>query len=121
MQNKRCVQGFTLVEMLVVLAIIAVLFTLALPSPGSSLTRTQVTEALTLIEDFKALAVEHYKLTGEFPVDNKKLGIPKAELLVGNYVTKIEVEKGAFHIYFGNKANAPIKDKVLSVRPVVVK
>lgn len=121
MQHKRYSQGFTLVEMMVVLAIIAILFTIALPGPNSSLTRAQVIESLALIDDFKKLSEEVYKLTGEFPTDNIKLGIPKAELLVGNFVTKIEVEQGAFQIHFGNKANEPLKDKILTVRPVVVK
>ena len=114
-------QGFTLIEILVVLAIIAILSMLALPAPEATLTRKQVAESLELIEDFKKLALVNYKLTAEFPVDNKALGIPKPELLLGNYVTKIELEAGAFHLYFGNKATGFIKDKILTVRPVVVK
>lgn len=121
MQKTRYSQGFSLVEIMVVLVIIAVLCTIALPNPTASLARGQVSESIALIDDFKTLAVAHYKLAGEFPLDNKKLGIPKTELLVGNFVTGIEVEKGAFHIYFGNKASPAIKDKILSIRPVVVK
>lgn len=121
MQKTSYSQGFSLVEIMVVLVIIAVLCTLALPNPSAALARSQVGESLALIDDFKILAVAHYKLAGEFPSDNKKLGIPKAELLVGNFVTRIDLEKGAFHIYFGNKAGPAIKDKILSIRPVVVK
>lgn len=121
MQTLKLSQGFTLLEMMVVLAIIAILAFMALPFPEASLTRKQVVESLELIEDFKKREIAEYKTSSEFPNDNEDLGIPKAELLIGNYVTKIELEQGVFNIYFGNKANLPIKDKVLSVRPIVVK
>lgn len=113
-------RGFTLIEVLVVLAIIAILCMFALPAPNSALSRKEVAESLELIESFKKLATTQYSLTETFPADNSELGIPNAELLVGNYVTRIELEQGAFHIHFGNKVNKPLQDKILSVRPIVV-
>lgn len=120
MQITKANHGFTLIEMLVVLAIIAILSVMMLPSPESGLTRRQVAESIGLIESYQNLVVTQYGMIEQFPPDNESLGIPKPELLIGNYVTKIELQQGAFHIYFGNKSNLTIQDKVLSLRPIVV-
>ena len=113
--------GFTLIEMLVVLAIIAILSLIALPSPEPTIVRKQILESLELIESYKPILVAGYKLTSEFPKDNVAASMPKAELILGNYVDKIEMQQGAFQIHFGNKAHPAIKDKTLSYRPIIVK
>jgi type IV pilus assembly protein PilA len=113
--------GFTLIELLVVVAIIAILCMIALPAPDPSFARKQVAESLALIEDYKKALAESYKILPEFPQDNTAAGIPKAELLIGNFVDKIELSEGAFHLHFGNRAHPALKNKFLSVRPIVVK
>jgi type IV pilus assembly protein PilA len=118
LKNDR---GFTLMEMLVVLAIIAILSLFALPSAEPTVARKQVLESLDLIEDYKKGVVVYFKATLNFPLDNLQAGIPKPEFLIGNFVNKIELQQGAFHIYFGSKAHPGIMDKILTVRPVVVK
>ncbi|MES2826164.1 MAG: prepilin-type N-terminal cleavage/methylation domain-containing protein [Pseudomonadota bacterium] len=118
LKNDR---GFTLIEMLVVLAIIAILSVMALPSAEPTVARKQVLESLDLIEDYKKGVVVYFKASLNFPQDNLEAGIPKPEFLIGNFVNKIELQQGAFHIYFGSKAHPAIKDKILTVRPVVVK
>ncbi|HWV13916.1 MAG TPA: prepilin-type N-terminal cleavage/methylation domain-containing protein [Cellvibrio sp.] len=113
-------QGFTLIEVLVVLAIICMLAVFALPSPEMGIMRKQVVESLDLIEDYKKLAAAQYSLEPGFATDNKALGIPRAEFIKGNYLDKVEVENGVFHLYFGSNASSKIKDKVLSIQPLVV-
>jgi type IV pilus assembly protein PilA len=113
--------GFTLIEMLVVVAIIAILCTIALPSADPGIARKQIVESLALIEDYKKNIAASYKVLPEFPENNIAAGIPKAELLIGNFVDTIELNDGAFHLHFGNKAHPVLKDKFLSVRPIVVK
>jgi type IV pilus assembly protein PilA len=121
MRIKPVQGGFTLIELLVVLAIIAILATIALPATEPTVARKQVLESLELIDDYKKIVVVYYKATAGFPKDNAEALIPKAELLIGNYVDKIELQQGAFHLYFGNKAHPAIKNKILTLRPVVVK
>jgi len=114
-------KGFTLLEMMVVLAIIAILLTISLPTFESKNLRAQTTESVELIKPLKDSVNLFYVSAKKFPRDNLEAGIPKAEYLIGNYVQKIELINGAFNITFGNKANAKLKNKVLTIRPMVVK
>ncbi len=113
-------KGFTLIEMMVVVAIIAILALMALPSPQPLLARQQVSESLSLIEDYKKLVVFYYASSHELLQNNEQANIPAADKLLGNYVDRIELAQGAFHLHFGNKAVEKIKGKYLSVRPIVV-
>lgn len=113
--------GFTLIEIMVVVAIIAILALMALPTPDPAISRKQVAESLELIEDYKKLIAFYHKSAKVFLKDNKEAGIPPADKLLGNYVDRIDLENGAFHVHFGNKAHANIKNKTLSVQPIIVK
>lgn len=113
--------GFTLIEMLVVIAIIAILAMIAIPSPDPTIVRRQVIESMELVEDYKKLVAFYHKGTQVFLKDNKEAGIPAADKLLGNYVDRIDLKDGAFHVHFGNKAHPNIKNKTLSIQPVMVK
>lgn len=113
--------GFTLIEMMVVVAIIAILALMAIPKADPTIARRQVVESMELIEDYKKLVSFYHKSTLVFLKDNKEAGIPAPDKLLGNYVDSIELKDGAFHLHFGNKAHPSIKDKTLSVQPIVVK
>lgn len=115
------VNGFTLIEMMVVVAIIAILALMAIPKVDPTIARRQVVESIELIEDYKKLVSFYHKSTLVFLKDNKEAGIPAPDKLLGNYVDSIELKDGAFHLHFGNKAHPSIKDKTLSVQPIVVK
>ena len=112
--------GFTLIEMLVVLAIIAILAVIALPSPQPMLARQQVTESLGLIEDYKKLVAFYYTSSHTFLKNNAQACIPAPDKLLGNFVDNIALVDGAFQLHFGNKAVSKLKGKYLSVRPIVV-
>ena len=113
-------RGFTLIEIMVVVAIIAILALMALPSPDPAIARKQVVESMELIEDYKKLVAFYNKSTQVFLKDNKEAGIPAADKLLGNYVDRIDLKDGAFHIHFGTKAHPNIKGKTLSVQPIMV-
>jgi type IV pilus assembly protein PilA len=121
MQKYKPNNGFTMIEMIVVLAVIAILSTIALPSFESKSTRAQTIESVELIKNLKDSVNLFYQAQHKFPRNNLQAGIPKPEFLIGNYVQRIDFVNGAFHITFGNKANAKLKDKILSIRPMVVK
>lgn len=112
--------GFTLIEMLVVIAIIAILAMIAMPSPDPTIARRQVMESMELIEDYKKLVTFYHKSTQVFLKNNAEAGIPAPDKLLGNYVDRIDLKDGVFHIHFGNKAHGNIKNKTLSIQPIMV-
>lgn len=113
--------GFTLIELMIVVAIIGILASVALPAYQSYTVRAQIAESIVIVEELKASVNEHYKFKGYFPKNNETAGIPQPSFLQGNYVSQIQLEDGAFHVTLGNNVNLAVKDKILTIRPIVVK
>ncbi|NOQ35878.1 MAG: prepilin-type N-terminal cleavage/methylation domain-containing protein [Methylococcaceae bacterium] len=112
--------AFTLIELMIVIAIMGILSTIALPTYQSRVIRAQISEAVVIADDLKFKINEFYQKTQQFPANNEAAGLPKAKHLIGNYVTQIEVMNGVIHVHLGNRINAHVKDKILSFRPAVV-
>ncbi len=113
-------RGFTLVEMMVVVAIIAILALLALPSPDPTIARKQIIESMALVEDYKKLVAFYHQSAQVFLKNNQEAGIPPPDKILGNYLDRVDLVNGAFHLHFGNKAHGAIKNKTLSIQPVMV-
>lgn len=112
--------GFTLIEILVVLALVAILATMAVPSIQDRLVRQQIVEASKLADIAKAPIAATWSIAKKLPADNAAAGLPPPEKIVGNYITSVSVEGGAIHMVFGNRANGAIQGKTLTLRPAVV-
>lgn len=112
--------GFTLVEMMVVLGLVAILVLMALPSYTDKFIKEQVLEALPLADIAKPPVALAWSTDQKLPASNADAGLPAADKIVNNIVTSVQLKDGAINITFGNKANAALKGKVLSLRPAVV-
>lgn len=112
--------GFTLVELMVVVAVIAILALMAMPNMSQRIVRDQIVEAMKIADVAKGPVAAAWVLGHTLPADNATAGLPPAALIVGTYVSSVSVEDGAIHVVFGNKANPVIAGKCLTLRPAVV-
>jgi len=112
--------GFTLMELMIAVAIIAILASIAMPSMLAQRQRSDLLEALRMAKSIRIDVTDYYEKNLAFPSDNEEAGLPAVEQLIGNKVTGIEVEDGAIHIRLGNKAVKPLQDKTVTMRPAIV-
>ncbi len=117
---KRFGQGFTLIELMIVIAIIGILATLAAPSFQDRVIRSQVSEGLVLGDFAKQAVATYYARNHRMPPDNAAAGLPPSGVIVGNYVSDVLVRGGAIVVTFGNRINTNAAGKKLTLRPAIV-
>ena len=117
MQTQR---GFTMVEMMAVIAVITILALMAIPSYLDKIVKAQVEAALPLADVAKRAVTTFWNGTQTFPADNAVAALPVADKIVNNYVSAVTVQDGVIHLTFGNRANKSIAGKILSLRPAIV-
>ena len=120
MTRRTHMNGFTLIEMMVVLTIIAVLVMMAMPNTKGRLARTQIEESLKLAEDFQGQIEDYYRMSGDWPETNATLHMPDPERIIGNYVVALTLDRGALHMELGNKIGEGLDGRVVSLTPVYV-
>jgi len=117
---KKIQQGFTLIELMIVVAIIGILAAIAIPAYQDYTVRAQVTEGLNLASDMKAAVGETFATTGAWPADNAEIGMTAVKS--GKYVSAVDLDAGTINITYGNQANTDAlaaTQNVLSLRPTV--
>ena len=108
MRTNSSQRGFTLIELMIVVAIIAILAAIAIPAYQNYLIRAQVTEGMSLAAGSKVAVWDFDSNTGRFPPNNQSAGLPNAASIVGNYVASVSVTGGLVKVTFGRKANKAI-------------
>jgi type IV pilus assembly protein PilA len=118
-EMKKIQQGFTLIELMIVVAIIGILAAIAIPAYQDYTIRAQVSEGLSLSGAAKAAVAEYYMDQGAYPGDNATAGLEAAANIAGKYVTQVAVgANGVITVTYGNDANANIAAATLTLTPV---
>ena len=111
---KTMQKGFTLIELMIVVAIIAILAAIAIPAYQDYVVRAQVSEGTSLADGTKTAIAEYYNNFGRFPTNNASAGLASAASISGNYVTSVSNNLGLVTItYNQTKTNSAILGKTL--------
>ncbi|EMT6087384.1 pilin [Neisseria gonorrhoeae] len=109
-------KGFTLIELMIVIAIVGILAAVALPAYQDYTARAQVSEAILLAEGQKSAVTEYYLNHGEWPENNTSAGVASASDIKGKYVKEVKVEKGVVTATMASSnVNKEIQGKKLSL------
>ncbi len=113
-------RGFSMIELVMVMAVIAILALVALPTLLDRNVRLQVQEATALADLAKGKVAAFYVDKKEMPNNNEDAGAPAKEKIVSTLVTGVSIDSGAVTMTFGNSVNSSIAGKNLTWRPAVV-
>ncbi|EMS3257572.1 pilin [Neisseria gonorrhoeae] len=109
-------KGFTLIELMIVIAIVGILAAVALPAYQDYTARAQVSEAILLAEGQKSAVTEYYLNNGIWPKDNDSAGVAASSTIKGKYVQKVEVNNGVVTATMASSnVNKEIQGKKLSL------
>ena len=111
-------KGFTLIELMIVVAIIGILAAIAIPAYQDYTIRAQVSEGLSLVAGAKLGVAEYFMDRGALPSDNEEAGIADPDDIVGKYVESVEVADGEIIVTYGLDAHALIDGETLALTPI---
>jgi len=120
MRHRRVSAGFTLIELMIVVAIIAILSAIAIPQYQAYTIRVQASEGFTIASGAKTAIWEFMSNRGDFPKSNESAGLPRSSSMAGKYVSGLLVSSGGLVTvsYTNAETNDKLKNKNLLLSPV---
>lgn len=115
---KYIQQGVTLIELVIVIAIIGLLSALAIPAYTDYSIRAQIAEGLNLAGSAKTAVTEYYQNRSVFPADNSEAGLDSPASISGTYVSSVTVNGAVLAIQYGKDANAQISGQTITLTAI---
>ena len=110
--------GFTLIELMIVVAIIGVLSAVAIPQYQNYVARAQVSEGFSLLGSGKMAVAEYYNENGSFPANNATARLGAANTIIGKYVGSVTVDAGKLTVAFNTTtAHSKLQGKNFALTP----
>lgn len=115
---KKRHQGYTLIELMITVAILGILASVAVSAYQTYSVRAQVSEGLNLSGPLQSAVAEFYNDRGAFPADNNDAGILAANNYSGQFVSGISINGAVISILYGNRASAQIAGETVTLTAV---
>ena len=115
---KRAQKGFTLIELMIVVAIIGIVASVAIPAYTNYIIRSQVAEGINMSTAAKIAAAEYFQTHGVLATSKSSAGLSAPATITGPYVSQVEIAAGGvIEISYGNTIHPNLVGAILSMTP----